>query len=136
MKPAPFTAHPVVRLTFTVAEMILIGYLKKRTNPTATEPGASRIYAAALRNSEVIGRRQDEKGAWLLLSGGALRGQRCIVLPMRRLKCHSVADLIRYAIRGLAPSIYETGRGELRKNRVFTASTLRILFHRPVFQAA
>lgn len=43
--------------------------------------------------------------------------------PMRRLNSHSITDLIRYAIRGLAPSIYETGRSELSKNRVFTVSS-------------
>ena len=42
-----------------------------------------------------------------------------MVLPMRPLNCHSITDLIRYAIRGLAPSIYETGRSELPKNRGF-----------------
>ena len=42
---------------------------------------------------------------------------------MRRLNSHSITDLIRYAIRGLAPSIYETGRSELSKNRVFTVSS-------------
>ncbi len=91
--------HGKTFFTSKVAEMILNGYLKKRKNPTATESGASHITP---RQRDVLkllaeGRTNSEAAAALGMSIDTVKTHR--VALMRRLNCHSVTELVRYATR-------------------------------------
>jgi DNA-binding NarL/FixJ family response regulator len=91
--------HGKTFFTSKVAEMILNGYLKKRKNPTATEPGASRTTP---RQRDVLkllaeGRTDSEAAAALGMIINTAKTHR--VALMRRLNCHSITDLVRYALR-------------------------------------
>jgi DNA-binding NarL/FixJ family response regulator len=79
--------------------MILNGYLKKRKNPTATESGASRITP---RQREILkllaeGKANRDIAVALGMSVKTVETHRANIL--KRLNCHSISDLVRYAVR-------------------------------------
>jgi DNA-binding NarL/FixJ family response regulator len=85
--------------TSKVAEMVLDGYLKKVRNPTETEPAASRITP---RQREIVkllaeGRTSKELAFALGMSVKTLETHRTHI--MTRLNCHSLSELVRYALR-------------------------------------
>jgi DNA-binding NarL/FixJ family response regulator len=91
--------HGKTFFTSKVAEMILSGYLKKRQNPSETEPGASRITS---RQREILkllaeGKANGDVAVALGMSVKTVETHRANIL--KRLNCHSTSDLVRYAVR-------------------------------------
>jgi DNA-binding NarL/FixJ family response regulator len=91
--------HGKTFFTSKIAEMILDGYLKKAKNPTETEPGASRLTP---RQRDILkqfaeGKTTREAAAALGISIKTAETHRATL--MKRLNCHSITDLVRYAVR-------------------------------------
>ena len=91
--------HNKTFFTSKVAEMVLDGYLKKVKNPTETEPAASRITA---RQREIlkllaVGKTSKEVAVALGMSDKTVETHRANI--MKRLNCHSISELARYALR-------------------------------------
>lgn len=91
--------HGKTFFTSKVAEIILNGHLKKSKNPTATEPGASRITP---RQREILkllaeGKANRDVAVALGMSVKTVETHRANIL--KRLNCHSISDLVRYAVR-------------------------------------
>ena len=91
--------HGKTFFTSKVAEMVLDGYLKNVKNPTETEPGASRITP---RQRDILrllaeGKTSSEAAAALGMSVKTAETHRAAL--MKRLNCHSITDLVRYAVR-------------------------------------
>ena len=91
--------HGKTFFTSKVAEMVLDGYLKKAKNPNETEPGASRITP---RQRDILrllaeGKTSREAAAALGMSIKTAETHRATL--MKRLNCHSITDLVRYAVR-------------------------------------
>jgi DNA-binding NarL/FixJ family response regulator len=85
--------------TSKVADLVLDGYLKKVKNPTETEPAASRITP---RQRDILrlfaeGKTSREAAATLGISIKTAETHRAAL--MKRLNCHSISDLVRYAVR-------------------------------------
>ncbi|MGC1583558.1 MAG: response regulator transcription factor, partial [Candidatus Acidiferrales bacterium] len=85
--------------TSKVAQMILDGYLNKKTQPEDTESANGRLTP---RQREIVqllaeGKSSKEVAAALGLSVKTAETHRANI--MRRLNCHSVSELVRYAIR-------------------------------------
>jgi DNA-binding NarL/FixJ family response regulator len=85
--------------TSKVAEMVLDGYLKKVKTPTETEPAASRITP---RQREIVkllaeGKTSKEVAVALGMSVKTAETHRANI--MKRLNCHSISELVRYALR-------------------------------------
>jgi DNA-binding NarL/FixJ family response regulator len=85
--------------TSKVAQMVLDGYLKKVKTPTEPESGGSRITP---RQRDILrllaeGKTSSEVAAALGISITTAETHRANL--MKRLNCHSVADLVRYAVR-------------------------------------
>jgi DNA-binding NarL/FixJ family response regulator len=79
--------------------MILNGYLKKRKNSPEAEPGASRITS---RQREILkllaeGKANRDVAVALGMSVKTVETHRANIL--KRLNCHSISDLVRYAVR-------------------------------------
>jgi DNA-binding NarL/FixJ family response regulator len=91
--------HNKTFFTSKVAEMVLDGYLKKVKNPTETEPAASRITP---RQREILklfaeGKTSKEVAVALGMSIRTVETHRSNIL--QRLNCHSLSELVRYALR-------------------------------------
>lgn len=91
--------HNKTFFTSKVAEMILDGYLKKAKNPTETEPAASRITP---RQREILkllaeGKTSKDVAVALGMSTKTVETHRSNI--MKRLNCHSLGELVRYALR-------------------------------------
>ncbi|MGA8269397.1 MAG: response regulator transcription factor [Candidatus Acidiferrales bacterium] len=85
--------------TSKVAQMILDGYLNKKTQPEDAESANGRLTP---RQREIVqllaeGKSSKEVAAALGLSVKTAETHRANI--MRRLNCHSVSELVRYAIR-------------------------------------
>jgi DNA-binding NarL/FixJ family response regulator len=85
--------------TSKVAEMVLDGYLKSVKNPTGTEAAASRITS---RQREILkllaeGKTNKEVAVALGMSVKTVETHRSNM--MKRLNCHSLGELVRYALR-------------------------------------
>jgi DNA-binding NarL/FixJ family response regulator len=85
--------------TSKVAEMVLDGYLKNVKNPAETEPAASRI---TLRQREILkllaeAKTSKEVAAALGMAVKTVETHRSNM--MKRLNCHSLGELVRYALR-------------------------------------
>jgi DNA-binding NarL/FixJ family response regulator len=85
--------------TTKVADLVRDGYLKKTKNPTESEPTASRITP---RQRDILklfaeGKTSREAAAALGVSIKTAETHRANL--MKRLNCHSVTDLVRYAVR-------------------------------------
>ncbi len=85
--------------TSKVAQMILDGYLKKKTQPEDDDSASGRLTP---RQREIVqllaeGKSSKEVAAELGLSVKTAETHRANI--MRRLNCHSVSELVRYAIR-------------------------------------
>lgn len=86
-----FSAH--------IQEMVLDGYLKTMKKPADTESSASRLTP---RQRDVLklfaeGKTSGEAAAALGMSIETAETHRAAL--MRRLNCHSITDLVRYAVR-------------------------------------
>jgi DNA-binding NarL/FixJ family response regulator len=82
-----------------IEEMVLEGYLKAVKKPADMEPSASRLTP---RQRDVLkllaeGKTSGEAAAALGMSVKTAETHRSAL--MRRLNCHSISDLVRYAIR-------------------------------------
>jgi DNA-binding NarL/FixJ family response regulator len=82
-----------------VEEMVMHGYLKTVKKPVDTEPSASRLTP---RQRDVLkllaeGKSTREVAAVLGMSIKTAETHRSAL--MRRLNCHSISDLVRYAVR-------------------------------------
>jgi DNA-binding NarL/FixJ family response regulator len=91
--------HNKTFFTSKVAEMVLDGYLKKVKNPTETEPAASRITP---RQREILkllaeGKTSKEVAVALGMAVKTVETHRSNI--MKRLNCHSLGELVRYALR-------------------------------------
>jgi DNA-binding NarL/FixJ family response regulator len=85
--------------TSKISDIVLNGYLKKAKNPTEKESGASRITP---RQREILkllaeGKTNSEAAAALGMSIKTAETHRAAL--MKRLNCHSISDLVRYAVR-------------------------------------
>jgi DNA-binding NarL/FixJ family response regulator len=85
--------------TSRVAQMILDGFLKGDTRPPSSEPGAIRL---SPRQREIVqllaeGKSSKEVAVALDLSVKTAETHRANI--MRKLDCHSVSEVVRYAIR-------------------------------------
>jgi DNA-binding NarL/FixJ family response regulator len=79
--------------------MVLDGYLKKVKNPTETEPAESRITP---RQREILkllaeGKTSREVAVTLGMTIKTVDTHRSNI--MKRLNCHSLGELVRYALR-------------------------------------
>jgi DNA-binding NarL/FixJ family response regulator len=91
--------HNKTFFTSKVAEMVLDGYLKRVKNSAETEPAASRLTS---RQREIVkllaeGKTSDEVATTLGLSLKTAETHRSNI--MKRLNCHSIGELVRYALR-------------------------------------
>ena len=91
--------HGRTFFTSKVAEMILNGYLKKSKNPTATEPGASRITPRQREILKLLAEGKANRDIAVALGMSVKTAETHRAALMRRLNCHSIADLVRYAVR-------------------------------------
>ena len=91
--------HGRTFFTSKVAEMIQNGYLKKRKNPTATEPGASRITPRQREILKLLAEGKANRDIAVALGMSVKTAETHRAALMRRLNYHSVTDLVRYAIR-------------------------------------
>jgi DNA-binding NarL/FixJ family response regulator len=91
--------HNKTFFTSKVAEMVLDGYLMRVNNSAETEPAASRLTS---RQREIVkllaeGKTSDEVATTLGLSLKTAETHRSNI--MKRLNCHSIGELVRYALR-------------------------------------
>ena len=91
--------HGKTFFTFKVAEMVLDGYLKTMKKPADVEASATRLTP---RHRDVLkllaeGKTNSEAAAALGMSVKTAETRRAAL--MRRLNCHSISDLVRYAVR-------------------------------------
>jgi DNA-binding NarL/FixJ family response regulator len=91
--------HNKTFFTAKVAEMILDGYLRKRKNPDESESSGTRL---TLKQREILklltqGKSSKEMAVALGISAKTAEKHRANI--MQRLKCHSISELVRYAVR-------------------------------------
>jgi DNA-binding NarL/FixJ family response regulator len=91
--------HGKTFFTSKIAEMILNGYLKKRKNPTETESGASRITPRQREILKLLAEGKANRDIALALGMSVKTVETHRAALMRRLNCHSISDLVRYAVR-------------------------------------
>jgi DNA-binding NarL/FixJ family response regulator len=91
--------HGRTFFTSKVAEMVLDGYLKTMKKPTGVEASASRLTPRQRGVLKLLaeGKTNSEAAAALGMSISTAETHRAAL--MRRLNCHSITDLVRYAIR-------------------------------------
>ena len=85
--------------TSKVAEMILGGYLKKAKNPTETEPAASRITPGQREILKLLAEGKTSKEVAVALGMAVKTVETHRSNRMKRLNCHSLSELVRYALR-------------------------------------
>jgi DNA-binding NarL/FixJ family response regulator len=94
--------HNKTYFTSKVAEMVLDGYLKKVKNPAATEPAEPVASRVTSRQREILkllaeGKSSKEVAGALGMSVKTVETHRSNI--MKRLNCHSLSELVRYALR-------------------------------------
>lgn len=85
--------------TFKVAQMVVDGYLGKRRDPVETHDHAGRLTPRQREIAQLLaeGKSSKEVAAALNLSVKTAETHRANI--MRRLDCHCVSELVRYAVR-------------------------------------
>ncbi len=84
--------------TSKVTEIVLDGFLKKLENPIQTEPGASRLTPRQRDILKLLAEGKTSREAAVALGMNIKTAKTHRAALMKRLNCHSISDLVRYAV--------------------------------------
>ncbi|HET9401330.1 MAG TPA: response regulator transcription factor [Candidatus Acidoferrales bacterium] len=82
-----------------VAQMVLDGYLKRDTKPDESETPSARLTPRQREIVQLLAEGKSSKEVAVALSLSVKTAETHRANIMRRLNCHSVSELVRYAIR-------------------------------------
>jgi DNA-binding NarL/FixJ family response regulator len=91
--------HNKTFFTSKVAEMVLDGYLKKLRTPAETESAASRITSRQREILKLLAEGKTSKEVAVALGMRVKTVETHRTNTMKRLNCHSISELVRYALR-------------------------------------
>jgi len=85
--------------TAKVAQMVLDGYLDKRTRPASDENPLTRLTPRQREIVQLLAEGKSTKEVAVVLGLSVKTAETHRANIMRRLECHSVSELVRYAVR-------------------------------------